>query len=223
MHAECEPKRHTTSRHDAAVDPPQSLPFAHLNLRRNPFGELELSRWAELAVVEVDRFVPRLTEPGYALQFTGDKGRGKTTHMAAIMRHFPRARYVHVGETQRPRIPQGHPLLIDEIQRLPRRTRRRIFRRPVSLVVATHEDMSAELAAAGFEVQTVEVGKGLDARRLREILNRRIEAARRGSGPLPRVTLATAQAMIDRFANDLRAIQWHVYDLFQSLPGIQDV
>jgi len=71
------------------VDRPIALPFAHLNLRRNPFGELDLSQRAALAVVDVDRFVRRLAQPGYAVQFTGDRGRGKTTHLLAILRHFP--------------------------------------------------------------------------------------------------------------------------------------
>ncbi len=141
----------------------------------------------------------------------------------AVQRRFPDAPYVHVGEDEKPRIPHGHPLLVDEIQRVPRARRRRIFRRPVSLALGTHEDLRRELAEAGFEVETVRVGGTLDAPRLRRILNRRIEAARRDPGPLPRVTLNTARAMIDRFGDDLRAIQWHMYDLFQTLPGIHDV
>jgi hypothetical protein len=227
---------------------PAALPFARLNLRRNPFGEWDLSSWAALAVVEVARFVPRLRQPGYAVQFMGDKGRGKTTHMLAIQRYFPGAAYVHLGEkrgqdslwsvrrlsasyawktTRSPpffhRIPHGHPLLIDEVQRLPPRARCRVFRRPVSLVLGTHEDFDSELRGAGFDVQTVHVGGSLHARRLGQILNRRVEAARRGPGRLPQVTIETARAMIDRFGDDLRAIQWHMYDLFQNLPGIQDV
>jgi hypothetical protein len=156
----------------------------------------------------------------------GEKGRGKTTHLLAVRRRFPNAPYVHVGEdflTKRPRIPHGHPLFIDELQRVPPRRRRRIYRRPTSLVVGTHEDFHAELVAAGFDVETVHVGNSLDALRLREILNRRIEAARRGPGPLPQVNIETALALIDRFGDDLRAIQWHMYDLFQNLPGIQNV
>jgi len=223
MRADWRPDGPADSPPEVPVGRSTSLPFSHLNLRRNPFGELDLSAWAELAVVDVDRLVPRLREPGSAVQLTGDKGRGKTTHMLAIMRHFPGAVYVHVGENERPRILHGHPLFVDEIQRLPRRTRRRIFRRPVSLCLGTHEDLSSELARAGFEVHTLEVGGALDAGRLRRILNRRIEAARRGSGPLPQVRIQTAQALIDRFGDDVRAIQWQVYDLFQDLPGIQDV
>jgi len=205
------------------MSPPKSLPFAHLNLSRNPFGEPQRRERAELAVVEVDRFVSRLKQPGYAVQFTGDKGRGKTTHLLAILRRFPRAAYVHVGENERPRIPHGNPLLIDEIQRIPRRRRRRLFRRKVSLALGTHEDHRVELARAGFDVETVEAAASLDAGQLHEILNRRVEWARRGPGPLPCVAVETAQAMIDRFGDDLRAIERHLYEMFQDLPGIENV
>ena len=165
----------------------------------------------------------RLRQPGFAVQFIGEKGRGKTTHLLAILRHFPRAAYVHVGENQRPAIPHGHPLLIDEIQRIPPRRRRRIFRREVSLVLGTHEDVGPELARAGFAVETVEAAAGLDARRLGEICRRRIAWARRGPGPLPQVEPHTAQNLIDRFGDDVRAVESHLYDLFQNLTGIRNV
>lgn len=223
MYADCRPECRQPPLPRRAAEGPRALPFAHLNLRRNPFGELDLSLWADLAVVDVDRFLPRLSQPRYAVQFLGDPGRGKTTHLLAIMQHCPQAAYVHVGENERPRIPHGRPLFVDELQRVPRRLRRRLYRRPVSLVAATHEDLRSELTAAGYEVDSVEVGGALDARRLGKILDRRIEAARRGPGRLPRVTLPTARSLIDRFGDNLREIQWHVYDLFQNLPGIQDV
>ncbi len=200
-----------------------AAPFAHLNLRRNPFGEPELSQRAALAVVRVEPFVKRLKQPGYAVQFLGDKGRGKTTHLLAILQHFPNAAYVHIGEGQRPRIPRGQPLLIDEIQRLPRRRRRRVFRRPVSLAIGTHEDVGAELARAGFDVQTVEAAASLDADRLQQILNRRIQWARRSPGPIPSLTIETARELIQRFGDDIRAVEWYMYEVFQDLSGIQDV
>jgi hypothetical protein len=208
---------------EVPADAPAALPFGHLNLRRNPFGELEPSERAVVAVVDVDRFVRRLKRPGYAVQFMGEPGRGKTTHLLAILRQFPHAVYVHVCEHERPRIPPGQPLLIDEIQRLPRRRRRRVYRRPVSLALGTHQDLGAELVRAGFEVETIRPAEMLDARRLCQILNRRVEWARRGPGPLPQVRLHTAQTVIDRFGDDLRAIELCLYDLFQNLAGIRDV
>jgi len=164
-----------------------------------------------------------LRRPGYAVQFFGDKGRGKTTHLLAIRQHFPEAAYVHIGEGERPRIPRGHPLMIDEIQRLPRWRRRWVFRRPVSLVIGTHEDVSAELLRAGFEVDSIEAAAPLDAERLHEILNRRIRWARRAPGSVPHVTLDTARALIERFGDDVRTIEWDLYEQFQGLREIQDV
>ena len=200
-----------------------ALPFAHLNLRRNPFGEVEPTELAELAVVDVQRHVRRLSRPGYAVQFLGEQGRGKTTRLVAVRRHFPDAPYVLIGEGERPRIPVGHPLFVDEIQRFSSWRRRRLFRRPVSLALGTHEDVSAELARAGFDVETVEVGGSADAGRLCEIAGRRIEAARRGPGRVPQLGRETAQALIDRFGDDLRTIQARLYDVFQRLEGIEDV
>ena len=205
------------------VETAVSLPFAHLNLRRNPFGETEPFEQGELAVVDVGRHVERLRRPGYAVQFIGGRGRGKTTHLLAVRRHFPDAPYVHIGEGQRPRIPKGHPLFVDEIQRFSLRQRRRLFRRPVSLALGTHEDFRNELIDAGFEVETVTAGGSLDARRLCEIAARRIRWARRGPGRLPQVDVRTAQAMIDHYGDDLRAIHAHLYHLFQNLQGIEDV
>ncbi len=217
---ELQSDRQPAAQLEVPADPPAVLPFAHLNLRRNPFGELEPEERAALAVVDVARFVRRLEQPGYAVQFMGEKGRGKTTHLLAILRHFPQAAYIHICEGQRPRIPHGQPLLIDEIQRLPRRRRRRVFRRPVSLAIGTHQDVSSELVRAGFEVNSVKPSEQLDSRRLHQILNRRIEWARRGPGPLPQVGLQTIQEMIDRFGDDLRAVELYLYDRFQNLPGI---
>ncbi len=203
------------------------LPFGHLNLRTNPFGELESHQRAAVALVETEPFVDRLSRSGQAVQFMGDPGRGKTTHLLAVMAHFPRAAYVHIPEERRPRIPCGNPLFIDEIQRLSHRRRRREYRRAsrqgVSLAIGTHLDVSEELVGAGFDVQTVTVSEELDATRLRAMLNRRIEWVRRDAGPLPEITLRTADEMLARYGDNVRAIEGHLYELFQDLKEIREV
>ena len=60
------------------------LAFAHLNLRRNPFGEPLRAERGELAVADrsmLEEWVERLQRPGFAVQFLGGCGRGKTTHL----------------------------------------------------------------------------------------------------------------------------------------------
>jgi hypothetical protein len=201
------------------------LPFAHLNLRRNPFGELLPEERAALAVVsgDLDRLAARLRSPGFVVQFLGEMGRGKTTHILALRARFPEAPYVHIAEDEPPPpIPRGPVVFVDETQRLPRRTRRRLFRRGDSLAIGTHEDHARELRRAGSDFETVEVG-GITVGRLERIVARRIEAARRGPGPLPRVPRRAAEAFVERFGDDVRAIEHHLYELFQELPEVCDV
>ncbi len=205
------------------VTRPLGLPFAHLNLRRNPFGEVDLCEQATLALVELDEVAQRLKQPGFAVQFMGPCGRGKTTHLVALRAMFPSAAYVHIGLSQAVRIPRGDPLLLDEAQRLPKWRRWWIFRRFRRLALGTHEDLSLELRRAGWEVETIDVASRLDAARLCVMLNRRIEAARRNPGPIPVVSPATAQSLLRRFGDDLRAIQGHLYDRFQTLAEIGHV
>lgn len=202
-----------------------SLPFAHLNLRFNPFGELPLELRAELAIVDVASLVEQLRERKFVVQFMGDKGRGKTTHLLALKQHFPSAAYVHIPEDDMPPIPEGDPLMIDEVQRLPYWKRRRIFRRDVPLVLGTHQDFERPLRRAGRRVVSVDVGLALTAQRLADLLARRIEFARRAAGPLPQLTPASINSMLAAHGSDVRAIEGHLYHVFQNLkePGRVEV
>lgn len=203
--------------------PALSLPYAHLNLRQNPFGHVDLSERSELAVVDVDEIVARLAAPNFAVQFMGDCGFGKTTHLLALAVRFPEAAYVHFGEGERPPIPVGSPLFIDECQRVPRRDRREAFRRGVPIGLGTHDDISRDLRAAGYDVETVDVGRHTTPERLLTLLNRRVERVRRGVGRVPIVTSATAVALLDRFGPNVRAIEAHLYEVFHQLDEIRDV
>ncbi|MCA9246915.1 MAG: hypothetical protein KDA42_07355 [Planctomycetales bacterium] len=200
-----------------------ALPFAHLNLRRNPFGETDLVDRLDFAVVDVAHHIERLRRPGAAVLFLGEKGHGKTTHLIAIQAAFPNSIYVHVGEGERPRFAESMPLFIDELQRVPERERRRLFRRNVSFALASHEDVTDELTRAGIEVQTVHVGGALTRGALATILERRIAWARRGAGPLPGVGRATIRKLLARHGADLRAIEQQLYDCFQQLEHIREV
>jgi hypothetical protein len=201
----------------------ERLPFAELNLRVNPFGALSLRDRAEVAVVEVGCFVERLSHPRSAVQFVGEKGRGKTTHLLAIWRYFPSGLYIRVPQGVPPRVPMCQHLFIDELQHMPRRLRRRLFQRGMALAIGTHEDVSAELQAAAYDVETVHVEETLDVDRLWSLLNRRVEWARRQPGPVPRIRHSTASQLRDAHRGDVRAIECSLYETFQSLRHIQDV
>ncbi len=193
------------------------LPFVHLNLRRNPFGEVPQDERGALAVVDVEHFVERLGQPGFAVQFIGECGRGKSTHLHALRQHFVDAPYVRVAEQPRGfRPPPASVLFIDEAQFLSRRQRRRIFGRDASFAVGTHADLAGVFERAGLTYETVHVG-GVDAARLRRIIERRMEWARRAPGPLPRVSPPAVAELVARHGDDLRAIEHHLYEVFQRL------
>ncbi len=199
----------------------QWLPFAALNLRSNPFGEMTREERAELAVVDPQRWLPLVQHDQQALQFIGECGRGKTTHLLALGRLLPRAAYVYLPEDgPLPAIPVGTPLLIDEAQRLPCRTRRQAFRRGVPLILGTHVDLSKTLERYGYTVCTVEVQQLVDAQHLAAVFNRRLEAVRLDADrPVPLVTPHDATYLMDRFGTDIRAMESYLYERVQRTAG----
>lgn len=197
---------------------PLSLPFIHLNLRRNPFGEVPREEVGRVAVVDV----PPLS-PGDVLQIMGEAGRGKTTTLLALLHQHPTAAYEYLAEgettlkTPLSQIPEI--FLLDEAQRLSRRLLKKLFLRAKTLVLATHEDLSP-LSPRPMRTITI---RGMDASRLTKILERRVEWARRGPGPVPRFPPEAIHALLDRYGDDLRSMEDHLYLTFQSLEALGDV
>ncbi len=196
-----------------------SLAFEQLNLRWNPFGEPAPEDMATLAVVDVAAYVERLKTPGFALQYLGEPGRGKSTHLRALHQFFPDMPYLKFPENTRiPRIRHARVLFLDETQRLPHDLRRRIFSRNASFVIATHEDHSAELAQAQVETVSVHLS-GITPERLGQIIDRRLEWARRGPGPLPRLSTSRTLRLIEVYGDNLSAILACLYNEFQALDA----
>jgi hypothetical protein len=201
---------------------PAGPPFAHLNLRWNPFGELSSQERAELAVADCGHWEARLRRPPQGLQILGPCGRGKTTHLLALWSRFPGAPYVHVREGESPRLPEARFLFIDDVDHLPRRARSRLFRRASSLVFTTHVDLSAEMEKRGLPAATLRVD-GCSERQLLRIVERRIEHARRGPGAVPRIGEDVARQLLERHGDDLRAIEFTLYEVFQEMRSIDHV
>jgi hypothetical protein len=204
------------------------LPFAHLNLRRNPFGEFSADERTPLAQVDLESALQHLHPAAKSsrpvVQFLGEKGFGKTTHLLAIASRFPESAYLHIPEGEYRPIPnEGEPLLIDEAQRLTLWQRIRLFRSTRTLVLGTHRDFAGQLERVGRSVLTLAANRDTDAARVSAILNARIVAVRRTDGPTPRITQATATRLFSQFGSDVRSMQHSLYEIFQQLRSIQDV
>lgn len=220
------------------------LPFEHLNLRWNPFGEVPEKERGRLAVLDIERFVPRLATPGFAVEFVGDCGRGKSTRLRFLWDHFEDAPFMRVAELPqggffRNRFSKNKPptrgklprdilsdpvalLFLDEAQFLTRRQRRRLLKPDRSFAVATHESLAADFERAGLEYESVAVGE-VSVELVAEIIKRRVEWARRGPGEVPGVTRAGVEGLIERHGDNIRAIERHLYEIFQQLSGVCDV
>ena len=203
---------------DPQSGPTHWLPYAKLNLLRNPFGQLSREDRVAAAVVDLDIWLPQLKNPKFALQLLGDCGRGKSTHMHAILDCFPDGSYVYLPEDGPiPKIPRGYPLFIDEAQRLPWVTRFFAFRRGVPLVLATHTNLSSPLQRAGYAVETANVAAKVSTDRLQEIFRRRIELARLGEGEIPNVTTEEIESLVRRFGDNIRAMEEDLYQRFHTM------
>lgn len=198
---------------------PSTSPYHSWNLRRNPFGELTRGERAELAVVdELESWLEFLRHPRRALQFVGDCGHGKTTHLLALHRVLVGATYIYYPETgRRPPLPPQRPVLIDEAQRMGCWNQRRLFRGTGPIAIATHVDLSRKLRSAGFETRVIDMHRPLAAETLAKILNRRIEASQLDAHRrLLTIDLPLAESLVGKFRSDIRAVEAFLYDRLQS-------
>ncbi len=201
---------------------PDGLPFAHLNLRRNPFGAVSEENGVQLAVTDVDELTDHLREPGTAMQFVADRGRGKTTQLRVLHQQFSDKntclRCVRRNETFH--VPEVPFPFVDEFQRIDSANRLRLYHTAERIALTTHHSVADELQTHGFDVRTVHPGVQ-DPEQLKRIIDRRIEWARRDEGPVPELTLRDVRTLYDQFGSDLRSLFEHLYNVFQKLeePG----
>lgn len=200
------------------------LPYAAINLRFNPFGEMD--RHHKVAVT-----VPRCNLPGVlefltgertAVQFTGRAGSGKSTHLLMLAERLEGFHYVYLPEAQWRSVPPRQHLMVDEAQRLGRLQRHRLFQSARRIILGTHHDLAAKLESLGFSVQTICLDRPPDAAWLKLAFDKKISAAQRGSGKIPEMTLAVARDLIEEFGNNVRGMERRLYETLQKLndnPG----
>lgn len=174
-----------------------------------------------MSVVQIQDVLERLKDPDAVVQYVGEKGYGKTTHLLRIRESFPECSYLHIPEGERRRIPDGQPVLIDEAQRLTWWQRRKLFRQRRAIVLGTHRDFTGELVQAGRKVTTLSACAETSVTRLRKIVSRRMEFARRSAGPIPTVSDATLKRLLQICGDDIRSMLQILYDQLQQMsePG----
>lgn len=195
------------------------LPFEHLNLTRNPFGEMEPVERAQLACVDLETMKSQLEKPSAAIQLIGDCGRGKSTHLLALRFGISVGTYLYCEEDVRTRLPAlaGPVVIVDEAQRLSRTDRSKLFRSPFPIAIGTHTDYTQPLERSGRNVMQIEVARLVTVDHLLKVFNARIEHVRRAEGSVPRVTRETAARLADQHGTNVRQMESDLYDVFQSM------
>lgn len=204
----------------------RGAPYACLNLRRNPFGALDPEERAEVAVVDLEPWASEIEgrlaagDAGtrrLSIQLVGPPGSGKSTHLAALARRFPSAgRIAWSHDEGWGMLPEGELLLIDDAHMMPHRHLKVALRRPVT-VLATHHDLGRRLRGRGRDVRVLDVPGGTSGARVRAIVRRRLEWARRGEGEVPQVDRMLMDRLIERHGCDLRRMVGALYDHLEDL------
>lgn len=199
------------------------LAFSHLNLRFNPFGELNRSQRAQVAVVNLDNLPRLLLEAGTAVQFVADHGRGKSTHLIALHAHLSQFPYTQIHHSDKPQFTKQDVQFVDSIENLSRFRRSRLYKRSRSIALTTHRDLSDELIKAGYTVITRQISQQCPER-LAAVLNRRILFAQRDpNSPVPLLTKATIKQFIHQHGTDIREMENQLYEIFQNLKEVKNV
>ena len=195
----------------------QKSPFHRYHLFRNPFGELTREERADLAVADISPWLVHLTNPSSVVQFVGECGRGKSTHLLALAKQLSAARFIYIPEEgPSPSLPDFRPLIVDEVQRLSNWQRNRLARAGGPLVLGSHCDHTIQFQRYGLTVHTVLVAERVTPSTICAILNRRIEASRHQPGQVPSISMQFAVRLFERFGTDMRGIEHYLYRQFQA-------
>lgn len=189
--------------------------WQQMDISKNPWGELTPEESLLVSDVDVDSILNLLSREAAVIQFVGEKGRGKTTHLKALERHLPAAKFLYVPEIGRVNFPRSETVIIDEAQRFGWWNRRKLARHPGRLILGTHEDLSYLFKAQHRPLETVWVGRLLDSSRLRTILTKRLQCLSHRPSEFD-IDEEFLQDLIRRNGGNIRNMLSELYSVFQK-------
>ncbi|MEM6692775.1 MAG: hypothetical protein AAF664_25330 [Planctomycetota bacterium] len=198
-------------------------PWLQHNLVRNPFGELTRDEKIEAVVLDeiwLESCTRWLGQKRALIELVGRKGRGKTTRLLALSQRLQGAHYVYISEDRHvPGLPEAHPLIIDEAQRLPRNLLKRILRSETALVLSTHWPLLSEVHRPSRMVRRQRIGSSNNESLIAKAISKRIELARYRPGQIPCVSQSEVKRLHKRYGTNMRMIEEALYQEWQQRIG----
>lgn len=209
-------------------------PFFHfrkIGYRRNPFGALTAEEWAAVAVLPPQAAQALAT--GFAhLQLLGPMGVGKSTALLAVQEVFRQAgrrttvEYLPLGKRRfDTETAVLDVFLLDEAQRLSWRQRRRLVsgvgNGRLQIVLSSHEDLTRVFAQKGLVLTSVDLAGEMTVDWITAVLDRRLSYFALPDQPRAILSDAAVYYLYQRFGNNLRQMEYFLYEVWQRLDTPQ--
>jgi len=199
--------------------------FDRLGLRRNPFGTLTDEEWADIAIIPQE--IQSAFDAGHHLQILGPRGRGKSTILRSLIRRIAwqqkQSAYVHLQRWQghyHSDIRELDAFALDEAQRLLLWRWWPLLHRAqggLRLIIGSHRDDRWLFSLFGLHVQTYQMKRLITRAHLQAVLQHRLAYFSTSDEPLIHFTPGAFDYLWARFADNLRAQDFFLYDFFQQL------
>jgi energy-coupling factor transporter ATP-binding protein EcfA2 len=201
------------------------FPFAKLGLSSNPFRRLTDEEWADIAVIPAP--IETAFNAGDNLLILGKRGRGKST----ILRHLSRRIAWQGKRTVYERIPESRwqyqthiqgldAFALDEAQRLllwkwiPLLN---CMRNGMRLIIGSHRNDAWLFRLAGIPVTVFRLEELYTRQHLATVLQCRLDYFTTDGEPLVNFAPSAFDYLWQQYGDNLRAIEAHLYDVFQQL------
>jgi len=188
----------------------------------NPFSGVLAEDLSEILVPRFDMTMLiakiKQTKKPIAIEFSGKKGRGKTTHLIALSKAFTDASIIFLdSNSSASQVLQNDSnlLFIDSIHHLGLNNRIKLFKQHKTIIYTTHQSRKWECFLLKKDIYSLQFN-GIDAKTLLLILNKRLQIASATElEPNHLFSMTDSLELIKKFKDNYRAIINHLYVTYQ--------
>ncbi len=215
--------------------------FHHtLGFRRNPFGALEADEWIAVAILP-DTISKLFSTHFTHLQLLGSMGAGKTTSLRKLADQFANAggpanqRVAYEYLAQGERVMKTDTavldiLLLDEAQRLNRRSRRRLLASAAQfnggglrLILSSHKDLTPYFVRRGLPLVTIDLDETLTLAHYERLLARRLAYFALPGAAHTTLSPDAISWLYETFYPNMRDAEYFLYEVWQRETAVREV